>query len=156
MINFLDEEWRATYRYCVYQLRREHCSRFQKVIPQIGKGREKVPKPKCDHKTKLGRYYIGDSSSLLRDFLGKELDGRVQLLFTSPPYPLNEKKSYGNLKAEEYKRWSIELAETFAGLLTPSGSIVIEIGNAWEAGRPVQSLLSLESLIGFVSLLSHL
>lgn len=109
-----------------------------------------MPKPKCDHKTKLGRYYIGDSSSLLRNSLGKELDGKVQLLFTSPPYPLNEKKSYGNLKAEEYKRWFVELAETFAGLLTPSGSIVIEIGNAWEAGRPVQSLLSLESLIGFV------
>jgi len=33
--------------------------------------------------------------------------------------------------------------------LTPDGSIVIEIGNAWEAKRPVQSLLSLRALIRF-------
>src|SRR6266498_730244 len=30
-----------------------------------------------------------------------------------------------------------------------AASIVIEMGNAWEAKRPVQSLLSLRALIGF-------
>ena len=30
------------------------------------------------------------------------------------------------------------------------GSIVVELGNAWEPGRPVQSLLHLQSLIDFV------
>jgi len=35
-------------------------------------------------------------------------------------------------------------------LLTENGSIVIELGNAWEKGRPVQSLLTLKSLMAFL------
>ena len=38
----------------------------------------------------------------------------------------------------------------FSKLLTEDGSIVIELGNSWEQGRPVQSLLHLKSLMGFV------
>jgi site-specific DNA-methyltransferase (cytosine-N4-specific) len=38
----------------------------------------------------------------------------------------------------------------FADLLTPDGSIVIELGNSWVPGRPIQSLLHLEALLGFV------
>ena len=34
--------------------------------------------------------------------------------------------------------------------MKPDGSIVIELGNAWESSRPIQSLLPLESLISFV------
>lgn len=102
------------------------------------------------HKTDLGAYYIGDSNELLRSELGKALRGKVQLLLTSPPFPLNNKKSYGNFKGEVYKDWFVGLAKVFADLLTEDGSIVIEMGNAWVPGRPVQSLLHLESLIGFL------
>ena len=35
-------------------------------------------------------------------------------------------------------------------MLTDDGSIVIELGNTWVPERPIQSLLHLESLIGFV------
>jgi site-specific DNA-methyltransferase (cytosine-N4-specific) len=35
-------------------------------------------------------------------------------------------------------------------LLTSNGSIVIELGNAWEPQQPVQSLLPLKSLLAFV------
>lgn len=101
-------------------------------------------------RTASGSYHVGDSVELLRGSLRKQLQGQVQLLLTSPPFPLNAKKSYGNLKGDEYKAWFTRLAETFSELLTPDGSIVIEVGNAWEAERPVQSLLHLESLLGFV------
>jgi hypothetical protein len=74
----------------------------------------------------------------------------VNLILTSPPFPLNNKKSYGNLEGKEYKKWFIGLAEMFADLLVPDGSIVIEMGNSWRNGRPIQSLLHLESLMGFV------
>jgi hypothetical protein len=87
---------------------------------------------------------------MLRSQLGQNLRGRVQLILTSPPFPLNNKKSYGNLEGEDYKKWFAGLAKPFADLLTDDGSIVIEIGNAWLPKRPVQSLLHLESLIGFV------
>jgi hypothetical protein len=101
--------------------------------------------------TKQGAYYLGDSGKLLSSELKKEFQGRVQLILTSPPFPLNNKKSYGNYKGDEYKKWFTSLAVTFADLLTDDGSIVIEMGNAWVPERPVQSLLHLESLIGFVN-----
>ena len=106
---------------------------------------------RVDHKTELGKYYLGDTVKALRGRLGRDLSGKVQLIFTSPPFPLNEKKSYGNLKGDAYRAWFTDLAELFADLLTEDGSIVIELGNAWEPGRPVQSLLPLESLMGFVN-----
>ncbi len=75
--------------------------------------------------------------------------GKVQLVFTSPPYPLNTKKRYGNLQGEEYVRWLAGLAPQFRELLTPDGSIVVELGNAWEPGRPVMSTLALRALLAF-------
>lgn len=102
------------------------------------------------HTTNLGEFYSGNSVATLKGFRDR-LKNSVQLIFTSPPFPLNNKKSYGNLKGEEYREWFVELATTFSDLLTENGSIVIELGNAWIPGRPVQSLLHLESLIGFVN-----
>ncbi|MCL5429794.1 MAG: site-specific DNA-methyltransferase [Chloroflexi bacterium] len=106
--------------------------------------------PKSDHKTQLGKFFQGDSVELLNAALGQSLKGKVQLILTSPPFPLNNKKSYGNLNGNEYKKWFIDLAPLFANLLTENGSIVIEMGNAWEHRRPIQSMLHLESLMGFV------
>ncbi|QYJ15602.1 Modification methylase PvuII [Rubrobacter xylanophilus DSM 9941] len=103
------------------------------------------------HKTDLGAYYLGDSVEVLGTELGERLRGQVQLILTSPPFPLNRKKSYGNRDGEEYKEWFTSLAPLFSELLTEDGSIVIEMGNSWMPGRPVQSLLHLESLICFVN-----
>lgn len=103
------------------------------------------------YSTDLGNYYIGDSKQILSSNLGKTLKNKVQLIITSPPFPLNKKKRYGNLQGDEYKNWFIELAEIFSELLTDDGSIVIELGNSWEPNRPIQSLLHLESLLGFVN-----
>lgn len=103
------------------------------------------------HQTDLGAYYLGDSAQLLRSELGEELRGQIQLILTSPPFPLNRKKSYGNFAGEEYKEWFVNMAPLFADLLTEDGSIVVEMGNSWVSGRPVQSLLHLETLIGFVN-----
>jgi site-specific DNA-methyltransferase (cytosine-N4-specific) len=72
--------------------------------------------------------------------------GKVQLIFTSPPFPLNRAKAYGNKQAREFSRWLASFAPKFAKFLTPTGSIVMEMGNAWEPGKPVMSVLSLESL----------
>ncbi|MGD1825356.1 Methyltransferase [Chromobacterium violaceum] len=96
-----------------------------------------------------GAYYLGDCSSVLQSKAFKKLHGKVQLIITSPPYPLNEKKSYGNLTGETYLKWIESLAPIFSDMLTDDGSIVIELGNSWEPGRPVQSLLALEALLAF-------
>ena len=105
---------------------------------------------KPDHKTHLGKFFQGDSIELLKVQLKPVYQGKVQLILTSPPFPLNNKKSYGNLNGREYKKWFVDLAPLFADLLTEDGSIVIEMGNAWKPRRPVQSMLHLESLMGFV------
>jgi len=103
------------------------------------------------YETNLGKYVVGNSTRLLAGKIGKELANKVQLILTSPPFPLNNKKRYGNKQGTDYREWFTHLAEVFAPLLTDTGSIVIELGNAWEPGRPVQSVLPLESLLAFVN-----
>ena len=100
------------------------------------------------YSTEYGKYYIGKCEETISRL---DIKGQVQLILTSPPFPLNNKKKYGNLEGDEYLKWFAGLAELFSSVLTPNGSIVIEIGNSWEKNRPVQSLLHLNSLIGFVS-----
>jgi len=115
---------------------------------KIHKTKNKSPKKRIAFQTKGGTFYRGDVVSVLKRL--KHLRGKVQLIVTSPPFPLNKKKSYGNLNGKKYLDWFISLAPKFAKMLKPDGSIVIEIGNAWEHNRPVQSLLPLESLMGFL------
>jgi site-specific DNA-methyltransferase (cytosine-N4-specific) len=75
--------------------------------------------------------------------------GNVNLILTSPPFPLVRKKRYGNQNGDAYLAWLESLAAPLAELLSPDGSIVIEIGNAWEPGVPVMSTLPLEALFAF-------
>lgn len=102
-------------------------------------------------KSNNGVLIQGNSIELLQnDKELAKLKGKVNLIVTSPPFPLNNKKQYGNEKGEKYKDWFIKLAPIFSDLLTDDGSLIIEIGNAWEPERPVQSLLHLECLLGMV------
>jgi hypothetical protein len=99
--------------------------------------------------TKLGASIVGQSETVLRSPSGDALRGHVQLVFTSPPFPLNRKKKYGNLEGEKFRDWLAGYADLLADLLTSDGSIVIEMGNAWEPGIPVMSTLGMESLLAF-------
>ncbi|MBS1624367.1 MAG: site-specific DNA-methyltransferase [Bacteroidetes bacterium] len=101
-------------------------------------------------KSKKGKLIVGDSIKLLSGEMRKSLKGKVNLIITSPPFPLNNKKKYGNEKGAEYLKWFTEMAPIFSDLLAKDGSLVIEIGNSWEPERPVQSLLHLECLLGLV------
>jgi len=102
-------------------------------------------------RTKHGRLFLGKCEDVLPTPNLKKLRGKVQLIFTSPPFPLNKKKKYGNLQGEEYVSWLAAYGESFADMLSPTGSVVMEIGNAWEPGRPVQSLLPYRAFLEFVN-----
>lgn len=102
------------------------------------------------YKTKMGKFFLGNSENLLDSEVFKKYNGKIQLIFTSPPFPLNRKKNYGNFQAENYIKWFTNFAKIFSKLLTTDGSIVIEIGNSWETKRPVMSLLNLRSLLSFL------
>ena len=104
-----------------------------------------------DHQTEYGQYYVGSCEEVLESPVLDDVRGKVQLLLTSPPFPLNSKKKYGNLQGDEFREWFVSLAKPFSEMIADDGSIVIEMGNAWEEGRPVQSLLHLRSLLDFVS-----
>ena len=99
--------------------------------------------------TSLGRMMIGQSEEILAAPWAKRLKGQVHLIFTSPPFPLNRKKRYGNKQGREYREWLASFGPLLTDLLTPDGSIVIEMGNAWEPGSPTMSTLALESLLAF-------
>jgi site-specific DNA-methyltransferase (cytosine-N4-specific) len=100
-------------------------------------------------KTSDGDLFLGNCEDVLKS-LKKRLGGKVQLILTSPPFPLKKKKRYGNLNGKAYIDWLSSFAPLFAELLTDDGSIVIELGNAWEPNEPVQSLLPVKSLLAFV------
>lgn len=98
-------------------------------------------------RTANGALYLGDSLDLLRKKSFQSLNNKINLIITSPPYPLNQKKSYGNKTGDEYLQWIRELTPILAEKLADDGSLVVEMGNSWEPNRPVQSLLALKSLM---------
>lgn len=102
--------------------------------------------PKTIYDTDLGAMYQGSVEDFFESGLGRGLRGEVQLIFTSPPFPLNRKKKYGNKVGSEYLEWLGGLAKQLGDLLTDDGSLVVELGNAWEPGEPVMSTLALEAL----------
>ena len=112
----------------------------------MDQGREYTPAFQTD----LGLMYRGDSEQVLRQQPLTEYVGRIQLLLTSPPFPLNKKKKYGNLTGEAYLKWLTGLAPLFREYLKPDGSIVLELGNAWNPGSPTMSTLPLKALLGFL------
>ena len=101
------------------------------------------------YETQLGKMFQGRIEDALEDEAFLALKGKINLIVTSPPFPLVRKKKYGNETGEAYLQWLEALASPLAELLTDDGSIVIEIGNAWEPGVPVMSTLPLEALLAF-------
>ncbi len=112
-----------------------------------------APPSKWTHySTNLGVCINKPCEQTLNDFLLTHYKNQIQLIFTSPPFPLNRAKNYGNLKGQEYKEWLCEIGKKMIPLLTGDGSIVIEIGNAWNAGQPTFSTLPIETLLEFKNL----
>jgi DNA modification methylase len=93
--------------------------------------------------TQLGAAYIGDSLALMDEL---ESDS-IQLVVTSPPFALQREKSYGNVEQSGYVDWLAGFCEKVYRILAPDGSFVIDLGGAYEKGRPVRSLYNYRVLI---------
>lgn len=102
---------------------------------------------KLAYKTKYGRCYQGDVNHLFEDKAFKKYKNKINLILTSPPFPLNRKKKYGNLNGEAYIDWLTEITTKLREYLAEDGSFVLEIGNAWEKGEPLMSTLPMETLL---------
>jgi site-specific DNA-methyltransferase (cytosine-N4-specific) len=97
--------------------------------------------------TPKGQAYLCSIEDFLNSKKAASLKGKVNLILTSPPYPLVIPKKYGNMKGTEYLNWMSELSVGLAELLTEDGSMVVEIGNAWTPKSPTMSTLPVETLI---------
>lgn len=97
------------------------------------------------YKTQLGAAYCGDSLDLIKELE----DESVQLVVTSPPFSLQRKKEYGNKEQHEYVDWLAEFAAAAKSKLKESGSLVIDLGGAYEKGKPVRSLYNFRVPIKF-------
>ncbi len=106
---------------------------------------------KVAYKTKFGRCINGDISELINDRSFRRYKGKANLIFTSPPFPLNRKKKYGNLNGSDYIDWLTNITTALKDFLAPDGSLVIEIGNSWNEKEPFMSTLPLETLLAVKS-----
>jgi len=69
------------------------------------------------------RILLGDCGEVLRDLP----DNSVDLIFTSPPYADQRKKTYGGINPDEYVKWFLPKAEQFLRVLKPTGTFVLNI-----------------------------
>jgi len=102
---------------------------------------------KQEYRTKLGSCVQGRIEDILKTREFKKLRGKVNLILTSPPFPLNRKKKYGNLTGKDYVAWLSSITTSLKDYLAPDGSLVIEVGNSWEEDHPTMSTLPLETLL---------
>lgn len=102
-----------------------------------------LPEPRLFHQTKRGCIYHGDALAVLSATTADSLD----LIMTSPPFGLVRKKEYGNVEADQYLDWFRPFAANFQRVLKESGSLVIDIGGAWNSGLPTRSLYHFKLLI---------
>ncbi len=104
---------------------------------------------KIMYTTNKGIMYHGSCEDVLLEL--KKSGEKYDLIFTSPPFPLNRAMKYGNAVGQEYVDWLCNICLTLSELLTDTGSLVIEIGNAWDKGLPTHSTLPIESLLAIKS-----
>ena len=67
--------------------------------------------------------YLGNCE----DVLMKLPDNSVDLIFTSPPYADQRKKTYGGIHPDEYVEWFLPKTEQMLRVLKPTGTFVLNI-----------------------------
>lgn len=95
------------------------------------------------YSTRLGAAYLGDALTLLR----KLPDESIDLVVTSPPFALQRKKEYGNKDQADYVDWLLDFTLEVQRVIKPNGSFVIDLGGAYQKGRPVRSLYNYRVLL---------
>jgi len=95
------------------------------------------------YKTPYGSAHLGDALCLLEELEA----GSIDLVMTSPPFALQRVKSYGNVDQAQYVDWLFAFCEKVHRVLSPRGSFVIDLGGAYQKGRPVRSLYNYRILI---------
>lgn len=120
-----------------------------------GKGKEALSRPRAGRVFAV--FVCQDGLALwgcAADAMGLIDDGSIQLALSSPPYPLLREKAYGNQPVAAYNDWLCRILERVLPKLTSDGSLVLNIGDAWNPGEPTVStfaerlIIQLEDRLG--------
>ena len=103
------------------------------------------------YETTHGLQVSADSRAILSLLPAESVD----LIITSPPFALLRQKSYGNEEQADYVAWLGEFGEVAHRVLKPTGSFVLDLGGAYERGKPVRSLYNFRVLIDFCDRLKY-
>ncbi|TAH47686.1 MAG: site-specific DNA-methyltransferase [Betaproteobacteria bacterium] len=106
---------------------------------------DRFPASDLVYSTCLGAQICRDS----RDALARLADDSVDLVLTSPPFALLREKEYGNRSQTAYVEWLHEFGVQVKRVLKPTGSFVLDLGGAYERGKPVRSLYQWRVLLDF-------
>ena len=93
--------------------------------------------------TRRGKAYCGNALEIMKSIKSST----VSLVVTSPPFALRNKKAYGNVAADKYVEWFWPFAREIYRVLRDDGSLVLDIGGAWNKGVPTRSLYQFELLL---------
>jgi site-specific DNA-methyltransferase (cytosine-N4-specific) len=103
------------------------------------------------YETSHGLQVSADSREILRLLPSESVD----LVITSPPFALLRQKSYGNEEQAGYVAWLGEFGKAAHRVLKETGSFVLDLGGAYERGKPVRSLYNFRVLIDFCDRLRY-
>ncbi len=98
-----------------------------------------------------GAQAVGDSLDLLAALPDRSID----LIVTSPPFPLLRKKSYGNEEQEAYVAWLGQFGAAARRVLKETGSFVLDVGGAYRKREPFRSLHQFRVLIDWCDRLEY-
>jgi DNA modification methylase len=93
--------------------------------------------------TRNGCAYLGDAY----DLCDRIPSNSVSLIITSPPFPLVQKKEYGNVEADRYVDWFSGFVPKFERIMKNKASLVVHIGDSWNRGEPTKSLCNFKLLL---------
>lgn len=105
----------------------------------------KVEGLRPSYSTLNGTAYCGDSRELLKALPDDSLD----LVMTSPPFALQRHKAYGGMNQADYLDWLMDFARLVFAKLKPTGSLVMDVGGAYQKGVPARSLYHLRLPLRF-------
>ena len=71
----------------------------------------------------LNKFLHGDCEEILK----RIPDNSIDLIFTSPPYADQRKKTYGGVSPDDYVDWFLPRASQFLRVLKPTGTFILNI-----------------------------
>jgi DNA modification methylase len=110
-----------------------------------------LPSSSKVYETNHGLQVSADSREILNLLPAESVD----LIVTSPPFALLRQKSYGNEDQGDYVAWLAEFGQAAYRVLKQTGSFVLDLGGAYERGKPVRSLYNFRVLIDFCDRLKY-